>query len=147
VRRWLRPEYFARAEDGDLFAVMRDLEAAGRPVDPVTVAWEAARHGIQADYGQLVGGNAPFAVASARKVSWYGVLAQVAATGRDIQAGANDPNRELTGLFQAAGDRLRIFTSARKPEHQPGRDSGVITIARQAKLGEQPWCLDREAVP
>ena len=67
VRRWLRPEYFARGQDGDLFAVMRDLDAVGRPVDPVTVTWEAARRGIQADPDQFVGGNAPFAVASARR--------------------------------------------------------------------------------
>jgi len=146
VRRWLRPEYFARAEDGELFAVIRDLDAVGRPVDPVTIAWEAARRGIQADPDQLVGGNAPLAVASARKVCWHGLLAQVAATGRDIQAGALDPGRDLTGLFQSADDRLRVLTPARQPE-QPGRDARVITIPHQAKPGEQPPHPDREAVP
>jgi replicative DNA helicase len=147
VRRWLRPEYFARAEDGDLFAVMRDLDTAGRPVDPVTVTWEAARRGIQSDVGQLVGGNAPFAVASARKVCRYGLLAQVAATGRDVQVGALDPSRDLTGLLQSADDRLRVLAPTRQPEHQPGRDARVITIPRQGKPGEQPRRPDREAVP
>jgi len=146
VRRWLRPEYFARGEDGDLFAVMRDLDAAGRPVDPVTIAWEAARRGIQADPDQFAGGNAPLAVASGRTVCRYGLLARIAATGRDLQAGAVDPGRDLTGLFQSADDRLRDLTPARQPE-QPGRDARVITIPRQAKPGEQPRHPDREAVP
>lgn len=81
------------------------------------------------------------AVASARKVCWHGLLAQVAATGRDIQSGALDPSRELTGLFQAADDRLRVLTPARQPEHQPGRDTHVITGP-----GERPRHPDREAV-
>jgi replicative DNA helicase len=147
VRRWLRPEYFARPEDGELFAVMCDLDAAGGPVDPVTIAWEAARRGIQADPDQFVGGNAPLAVANARKVCWHGLLAQVAATGRDIQAGALDPSRDLTSLFQAAGDRLCALTPARQSGHQPGRDARVITIPRQAGPGEQCRHPDREAVP
>src|SRR6266540_772388 len=40
VRGWLRPEHFARAGHGELYAVMQDMAAAGKPVDPVTVTWE-----------------------------------------------------------------------------------------------------------
>ena len=95
---------------------------------------------------QFVGGNAPLAVASARTVCRYGLLAHVVATGRDIQAGALDPGRDLTGLFQSADDRLRVLTPARQPSHQPGQDAQVITSPRQAGLGEQPRHPDREAV-
>jgi hypothetical protein len=49
VGRWLRPEHFARAQHGELYAVMREMDAAGRAVDPVTVSWVAARYGLRAE--------------------------------------------------------------------------------------------------
>src|SRR5207248_5871908 len=49
VRGWLRPGHFATPEQGELFAVMRDLDAAAYPVDPVIVSWEAARRGVHID--------------------------------------------------------------------------------------------------
>jgi replicative DNA helicase len=75
VRGWLRSEYFARAEHGALYEVMRDLDTAGVPVDPITITWEAARRGMQADPADLSGGTAAFAVASAREVRRHGLLA------------------------------------------------------------------------
>ena len=45
---------------------MRDLAGAGQPVDPVTVAWEAARRGVDVDVRDLDGGMGPLAMASAR---------------------------------------------------------------------------------
>ena len=82
VRAWLRPEHFARPDDGALYGVMRDMDAAGMPVDPVTVTWEAARHGVHAEPGSLTGGMGPFAEASAQEVYRHAQLAFVAQTGR-----------------------------------------------------------------
>jgi hypothetical protein len=41
-----------------LYAVMRDMDAAGKPVDPVTVAWEAARRGVRVDPSRLLAARA-----------------------------------------------------------------------------------------
>jgi hypothetical protein len=62
VSTWLRPEHFARPDDGALFAVMRDMHACGMPVDPVTVSWQAARRGLHAEPGSLSDGMGPSAV-------------------------------------------------------------------------------------
>jgi replicative DNA helicase len=147
VRPWLRPEHFARPEDGELFAVMRDLDAAGGPVDSLTITWEAARRGIQADPAKLADGNGPLAVATAHEVHRHGLLAQAAATGRDIQVDAADPARNLPGQFQSADDRLRALLAARPAERQPKRDARVITMPRQIGPREQPRRPGREAVP
>jgi len=147
VRPWLRPEHFARAEDGELFAVMRDLDAAGRPVDPLTIAWEAAKRGIQADPAKLAEGNGPLAVATAREVHRHGRLAQAATTGRDIQADAADPACYLPERLQSVDDRLRAMLAARQAERQPERDARVITMLRQAAQGTQSRRPGREAVP
>jgi DnaB-like helicase N terminal domain len=147
VRRWLQPEHFAGPEDGELFVVMRDLDAAGRPVDPVTIAWEAAKRGIQVDPAKLADGNAPFAVATAREVHRYGLLAQAAATGRDLQADAVDPACHLPGLFQSAENRLRALMTARQSERRPGPQARVITMPRQTEPSERSRRPGREAVP
>jgi replicative DNA helicase len=109
VRPWLRPEHFARPEDGALYAVMRDMDAAGMPVDPVTIAWEAARHGVRAEPGSLTGGMGPFAEASAQEVYRHGLLALVAQTGRDIEGAATSPRSSASQLLQMAADQLRAL--------------------------------------
>jgi replicative DNA helicase len=107
VRDWLRPSHFARPADGDLYAVMRDMHAAGKPVDPVTVSWEASRRGIQADAADLTGGMGPMAVATAREVQRRGLLAQATQAGYDIQAEAGDPAKSATEILRSARERLR----------------------------------------
>jgi replicative DNA helicase len=146
VRPWLRPEHFARPEDGQLFTVMRDLDAAGRPIDPVTIAYEAAKRGIQTDPAELAQGNGPLAVATAREVHRHGLLAQAATIGRDIQADTADPARHLIGLFQSADDRLRALLADRQSERQSGRDARVVTIPRQPGRTDQSRRPGREAV-
>lgn len=115
VSRWLRPEHFARPGDGALYAVMRDMNAAGIPVDPVTVAWEAARQDVRAEPARLAGGTGAFAVASAREVYRRGVLDSVAQAGRDIQVGAASPRWSLGPLMQRAADRLRAVEVQAEP--------------------------------
>jgi hypothetical protein len=63
ARDWLRPEHFATPAQGETYAVMQDMRAAGKPVDPVTASPEAARRGVQAD---LDDGTPAHAEASAR---------------------------------------------------------------------------------
>jgi hypothetical protein len=53
IRRWLGSGDFARPTHGQVYALIRDMHAAGKPVDPVTVAWEAARRGIAVDTVEL----------------------------------------------------------------------------------------------
>src|SRR5262249_60282087 len=109
------------AEQGELFAVMRDLDAAGHPVDPVTVSWEAARRGINMDATDLADGVGPFAIASAREVHRRGLLAQIDQAGRDIQADASEPAVGTGGfLGEAHGHLARLQP---EPESQPSRQT------------------------
>ena len=116
VQGWLRPGHFARPEQGELYAVMRDMADGGLPVDPVTVSWEASRRGIDADPADLAGGTAPLAVASAREVRRHGLLAQVADAGRDIQAKAEDRRLAPGMLLRSAGDRLGQLDCGPQPD-------------------------------
>jgi hypothetical protein len=102
VRGWLRPEHFARASHGELYAVMVAMTDAGKPVDPVTVTWEAAGRGVVLDAADLAGGTGPFAVASAREVQRHGVVAQVARLAREIEATAADPASSPALLWRVA---------------------------------------------
>jgi len=102
VRGWLRPEHFARASHGELYAVMVAMADAGKPVDPVTVTWEAARRGVMVDAADLADGTGPFAVASAHEVQRHGVVAQVARLAREIEATAADPASSPALLWRVA---------------------------------------------
>lgn len=136
VRGWLRPDHFATPEQGELFAVMRDLDAAGHPVDPVTVSWEAARRGIHLDAKDLADGVGPFAIASAREVHRYGLLAQIDRAGRHIQADASEPAVGIGDFLGAAHGHLAGLQP--EPESQPSRQ-------RQARL--PVLAHDRDTVP
>ena len=132
VRAWLRPEHFARPEDGALYAVMRDMAAAGMSVDPVTVTWEAARQGVHAEPGSLTGGMGPFAEASARKVYRHAQIAYVTQTGRDIQAAAISPRSSPRQLLQMAGDRLCTLEKRAAPRMAPERENAHPLPGRAA---------------
>ncbi len=110
VQGWLKPPHFASRRHGELYQLMADLHAAGRPVDPVTVSWEAARRGVAMTPEQVsaavAGGTAAFAVPSARSAHEHGVLAQTAQAGCDIQAQASDPASSPRLLLRATRQRL-----------------------------------------
>jgi replicative DNA helicase len=147
VHGWLQPEYFARSEHGALYEVMRDLDAAGVPADPITITWEAARRGIQADPADLSGGTAGFAVASAREVRRHGLLAQVICAGTSLQADATDVTCHPGRLLQETDRRLHVIESQAQPEPAIER-SAVVALARGGAQTEQPYRQpDREAVP
>jgi replicative DNA helicase len=144
VARWLQPGHFARPESGELYAVMRDMNAAGRPVDPVTITWEAARRGLPADPRSLAGGTGLFAVASAREVYRHGVLAQAAQAGQDMQAEATDPSCSPRRLMQSAGERLRALEPQQQSGLRPARDAKTPAQGNAA-AGEQVRYPEREA--
>jgi replicative DNA helicase len=145
VRGWLRPGHFAQAGHCELYAVMQDMDAAGKPVDAVTIAWEAARRGVGADPGSMGGGTGPFAVASAREVHRHGMLAQAARAGRDIQADAADLACSPRELLQSADDRLRALEAQPQPGLRPTLDAEV-PASRQVRPSRQSAQAEREAV-
>jgi hypothetical protein len=126
VRGWLRPEHFTRASHGELYAVMVAMTDAGKPVDPVTATWEAARRGVVMDAADLAGGTGPFAVAGAREVRRHGVLAQVARLAREIEAIAADPASSPAALWHVTtppvarpGQPATANLPGRLPRDQP----------------------------
>jgi replicative DNA helicase len=120
VRTWLHPGHFARPAHGDLYTVMCDLQAAGKPIDPVTVSWEASCRGLHADAADLADGTGIFAIASARQVHHLGLLAQASHIGQQIQADSTDPATSATQIMQSATDRLhRLNASTGRPDGQP----------------------------
>jgi hypothetical protein len=153
IRAWLRPEHFACPEHGDLYAVIRDLRTAGKPADPVTIGWEAARRGITPDPADLTGGNGPLADASARDLHRLALLARATHTGRYLRDSAADPTCPPRALLRSAADRLGQLERDAGPaaKHTPGRDAQVITMLRHepptsgraAQAGRQ----EREAAP
>src|SRR5258708_21161791 len=110
-------EHFARPDHGELYAVMLAMADNGKPIDPVTVTWEAALQEIPADAADLADGNGPFAVASAREVHRQGVLAQVDRAGREIQAGTVGLPSRPAALLQLAADHLHRLASRTSLAH------------------------------
>jgi hypothetical protein len=121
---------------------MRDMHAAGEPVDPVTVTWEAARRGLPAEAAELEGGNAPLALAGARDVYRYGLLARIGRAGLDISAAAQDPQLRLGVLLRDAGQRLRGL----EPEPRPAAGRARQPDGRPAPA-EQRTSASRSAAP
>ena len=148
VRTWLVPGHFGRAEHAALYGVLLDMEAAGKPVDPVTVSWEAARRGLRVDQAALAGGDGPFAVASAREVHRHGVLALAGRAGQAIQADAGDVTRSPRELIESADARLRAVHAGPTPSAQagPGRRGGLVAVPRQPGPAESDPRRGREAV-
>jgi hypothetical protein len=136
VHSWLRPRHFARPAHGDVYALMVEMHAAGKPIDPVTVAWEAAGRGIPADAADVDGGTAPFAVAGAREVHRYGLLAQIGHAGREISANAADLHVQTGGLLRGVGQRLRQLGLEPRSEAdvRPRGDGRSRTEARPGAL-------------
>ena len=145
MRGCLRPEHFARAEQGALYEVMQNLDAVGVPVDLVTVTWEASRRGVRADPASLAGGTGVFAIASAHEVRRHGLLAQAVNAGRAIQADATDPTCRPTQLLQAAGERLLALKAQAQREPAPRPAATVVLVRDNARLSVRARQPDREA--
>jgi len=142
VRAWLHPEHFAHPAHGDLYTVMCDLHAAGQPVDPVTVSWEASRRGLHADAADLANGTGAFAIAGAREVHHHGLLPQATQIGREIQADASDPTASAAQVIRSATDHLHhLGLDPGRPNGQPHRRPAAT------RNGHARPALHREQVP
>jgi len=130
VRSWLRPDHFAHAASGRLYAVLLDMDASGQPIDPVTVAWAAGRRGLRTDPARLAGGTGPFAVASAREVRRLGMLAQITDAGIAIQRDAGDPRLAPSRLILAAARRLESVRDGTMRELDP---AGALAVPRPSR--------------
>lgn len=148
VRAWLVPGHFGRAEHAAVYGVLLDMEAAGKPVDPVTVSWEAARRGLRVDQAALAGGDGPFAVASAREVHRRGVLALAGHAGQAIQADACDVGRSPRELIESANARLRAVHAGptSSAEVRAGRRGGLVAVPRRPGPADSARRRGREAV-
>jgi hypothetical protein len=142
VRGWLRPEHFAEPQHGNLYAVMRDLHACRQPVDPLTIAWEAQRRGIDCQPDMLRGGTAAFAVSSAREVYRLGALARIERAGIAIQAAAGDQARAPAGFLQLAAAQVNVLQPARAQDCRlnravPGPGSPLAAPRPAPRLGRE----------
>jgi replicative DNA helicase len=139
VSGWLRPGHFATAEHGDTYAVLRDMRAAGKPVDAVTAAREASRRGVQADLDDGTPAHAP---ATARLLHRHATTAQAAQAGHDIQAHASDDTQPLTRVFHATDRSLRHVEGeehiVRQHESRPARRPTPPPAARRPTGQRQP---------
>lgn len=141
VRGWLSPGHFARPEHGHIYALIRDMHAAGQPIDPVTVSWQAARRGIAVAVAELEDGTAPFAVARAREVHRHGLLARISLAGRDAIAAAADPQVPCAKLLRDCGQRFRNL------EREPGPHSGQREGFHPAAQMATPRSIHPDQVP
>jgi hypothetical protein len=160
VAGWLQPGHFARAEHGNVYAVMADLRRAGMEVDEVTVTWEARRRGIAIEPRSLAGGCGAFAGRSAAQVYRRAVLAQVERAGLDLQMSAGDCGLRVPQVLNAADGRLSMVEHELAPGRcrVPGRGAKVVALrpgrradralgpAVQGLRGPQPVAgIEREA--
>jgi replicative DNA helicase len=120
TRGWLRPDHFATPAQGETYAVLQDMRAAGKPVDPVTAGREATRRGVQAD---LDDGTPAQAEASARDLHQHATTARISRAGQDIQASAGDDAEPLTSVFQSADRSLHQVEAEAQiaRQHEPDR--------------------------
>ena len=102
---------------------MRDMHAAGKPVDPVTIAWEAARRGIAAGAEELAGGTAAFVVADAREVYRHGLLARITRAGHEVGSAAGNSHVQVASLLREAGRASRRCS----PNPARKRDRGLLS--------------------
>jgi replicative DNA helicase len=145
VRGWLRPHHFARPQHRDLYALLNDMDMAGKPVDPLTVAWETSRRGAGIEMADLSGGTGAFAVASARDVHRHGVLAEARQAGHGIQADAANPAHSADQLIRSAGERLKPLEAEARPESQPTRAAAIVVMQRRAAIAPGPETPGQEA--
>jgi replicative DNA helicase len=139
TRGWLRPEHFATPAQGETYAVMQDMRAAGKPVDPLTASREATRRGVQAD---LDDGTPAQAEASARDLHTHATTARISRAGQDIQASAADHAEALTSVFRSADRSLHQAEAEAQiiRQHEPDRPPrpSQPQPSTRPRLGRQP---------
>jgi replicative DNA helicase len=148
VSGWLRPGHFATADHGDTYAVLRDMRAAGKPVDAVTASREASRRGVQADLNADTPAPAHPA-ATARLLHRHATTARAAQAGHDIQTHASDDTQPLTWVFRATDRSLRHVEGeaqiVRQHEPRPPRQPTPPPAARRRTPQRRPAAVGEPA--
>lgn len=101
VAKWLRSSDFGDDEAGSLFAELVVLHDAGNPIDRITLAWRAAKVGIDGPItDSLVGLDVAPTVGQpelvARHVLEQSVQSAVIATSEELERAADDPSLNTT---------------------------------------------------
>lgn len=94
VTKWLKPNDFGDEESGALFKELVQLDESDTPIDRITVAWRAARVGIEGPLcDALAAGRQQLRdsdpVASSRRVLEQSVKAAVIATSEELETSAH----------------------------------------------------------
>ena len=123
------------------------MHAAGQPVDPVTVAWAAARSGLSVSPANLDGGTAAFAVDSAREVRRLGLLARTAEAAQQITNATADPGKSLAALLRDAAQQLRSLDPELDPRCPRRAETRQPPGMRRAVGPERPHGEAQAAEP
>lgn len=138
VSPWLRPEHLVPSVHARIYELLLDMDASGRPIDPMTVAWAASRRRLRTDPRQLSGGMGAFAVANAAEVHRLATVEQVYLTGTAIQADCADQTLAPGRLLLSVRDRLQAI----ERDHQRSCLAlpGTIAASRPSALspGQEP---------
>lgn len=147
VRRWLRPAHFASPAHARTYALICGMHTAGQPVDPVTVAWAAARSGLSVSPANLDGGTAAFAIDSAREVRRLGLLARTAEAAQQITTATADPRKSLAALLRDAAQQLRSLDPELDPRRPRRAETRQPPAMRRAVDPERPHGEAQAAEP
>jgi replicative DNA helicase len=95
VAKWLKPSDFGDEESGALFKELLALHETGTPVDRLTLAWRAAKRGLDGPLCHALGSGRDITVVAdptdcARRVLEQSVRAAVIATSEELKASAGD---------------------------------------------------------
>lgn len=127
----LRPDHFYRPWHGQVLQVAQSLQAAGQPVDPITVHTALRRRGDRGTAGQNTGAWIHDIIAAvpvtASGMHYVGIILECAARRRLAQAGvklaqlAQDGHGELDDVMRLVVQELACVRAAVDVYHR-GRD-------------------------
>ncbi|REF00521.1 DnaB-like helicase N-terminal domain-containing protein [Thermomonospora umbrina] len=143
IRRWLRPEHFTTRHGRTLFELLLERTDRGQGIDPLTLAWMAQRHGLEAVAAQrtlldALHDGQPWVHDTASRLHAHAVREAAIDTARRIAtlaAGPEGPQRLLTGIDHLLIQLLRTAeaghdSAQRRPAEaarQPSRRSRLRT--------------------
>ncbi|MGW3491536.1 DnaB-like helicase N-terminal domain-containing protein [Streptomyces sp. NPDC001054] len=147
---WLSEQDFTDTELASTFSAMRRLDARGAPVDPLTVAWEAARrpgHSLSDRALQDLerAGQSGQAAFTGEQVLRTAALDRLDKTGGDLRTYALHPALAPTGLLDHAGRALGPLSHDRERVMHAEHGSELAPAdAEPAPPARQPPALDYE---
>jgi replicative DNA helicase len=143
----LRPDHFAHPDHRIIYQSITELHQAAMPVDPVTVTWQATRHGLNIQPAELDGGCAAFAPASTTQVHRRAILAALQRTGLDIETNAANPRLLITDLIRYTGRQIAAAEHELTPQPTPISQKNARVLPLPTRTPHPAKTLDREATP